>query len=51
MQGHNTQSIKGVEKGRGEEGKEKKKTSARLQKPRCRQVDVFDRREERKSVR
>lgn len=25
MQGHNTQSIKGVEKGRGEEGKEKKK--------------------------
>lgn len=50
MQGHNTQSIKGVEKGRGEEGKEKK-TSARLQKPSCRQVDVFDRREERKSVR
>lgn len=27
MQGHNTQSIKGVEKGRGEEGKEKKNIS------------------------
>lgn len=43
-------ALKEWRRGGGRRGK-KKKTSARLQKPRCRQVDVFDRREERKSVR